>query len=101
MATCTVSGVIKDASETGIQGVTIRARIVTPYFTTTILVLPVEVSTTSDSFGAWSLALNQGAKAIVQIEYPPNGIDSNRRYSYTIIVPASGTANFSTLATEL
>lgn len=101
MATCVVSGIIKDVSETAINGATIRARVVTPYFSTTVQILPTEVYTTSNSSGAWSLTLNRTAECIVQIEYPPNGMDSNRRYSYTITVPNTATADFSDLVTEL
>jgi len=101
MATCVVSGIIKDPSETAIESATIRAKIVTPYFSTTIHILPKELSTTSSASGTWSLTLNRGAECIVQIEYPPNGTDSNKRYNYTITVPDSATADFSTLATEL
>lgn len=101
MATCTVSGVVKDVSETAVQSASVRAKIVTPFFSTTIHIVPKEISTTTDTSGAWSLSLNQGSQCIVTIEYPPNTTDSKLRYSYSITVPATSTANFSTLATEL
>jgi hypothetical protein len=100
MATCTVSGVLKDVSDTAIQSATIAARVVTPYFSTTIQIAPKEITTTTASNGSWSLVLIQGASAIVTIKYPPNATDSARIYTYAITVPAASTANFSDLATE-
>lgn len=101
MATCTVSGLIEDITGTAIQGAVIKANLVTPYFTTTIMVMPKEISTTSASNGTWSLTLIQGAQAIVQIDYPPNTTDSQRSLKFAIAVPLTSTANFSTLCTEL
>lgn len=100
MATCVVSGVIKDPSETAISSATVRANIVTPFFVSTVLIVPEELSTTTDANGAWSLTLSQSNSYIVTIEYPPNASSSAKRYNYAITTPASGTATFSTLATE-
>lgn len=101
MATCVVSGVIKDPSETAISSVTVSALPVSPYFSTTIQIVPKIVSTTTDVTGAWSLTLVRGGQFTVTIMYPPNTVDSARRATYTITVPAAATADFSTLATEL
>jgi len=101
MATCTVSGTIKDASETAISGAVVKASIITPIFSGTAHIVPKEVSTTSASDGTWSLALLQGVNALVAIEYPPNSTDSKKRLTYAVTVPASSSANFSTIATEL
>lgn len=101
MAICTVSGVIQDGSEDPVEGVTVEARVVSPFFTTTIQIIPKSVTTTTNSSGAWSLELSRGGQFTVSIMYPPNAVDSARRYTYTITVPNSATANFSTLATEL
>lgn len=101
MATCTVSGVIKDSSETAIQSVIVKARIVTPFFVSTVLIVPKELSTTSDANGAWSLVLTRSKSYIVTFEYSPNSTDSKKIYAYAITTPASSTSDFSTLATEL
>lgn len=100
MSTCTVSGTLKDVTETAISGAVIKANIVTPFFSSTTMIVPKEVSTTSATDGTWSLALNQGAQCVVEIDYPPNGTDSRRVSRYSITVPASGSANFSSLVTE-
>lgn len=101
MATCTISGVLQDPSGTGVSGAVIKARTVSPFFSTTIEVVPTEISTTSaDSTGAWSLSLIQGASAIFTILYPPNSTDSRRILTHSVTVPLASTANFSDLATE-
>lgn len=101
MATCAVSGTLVDLSETAVSGATVRARILTPQFSGTSLVVPYEISTTSSASGVWTLNMSQGVSAEVTIEYPPNSMDSSRKYTYAIAVPTAGTAAFSTLATEL
>lgn len=101
MATCVVSGVVKDLGDTAVQNAVVTARIVTPVFSGTSLITPTEVADTSDTNGAWDLTLLQGLSCIVTIDYPPNSEDSKRRLQYSITVPAASTANFSTLATEL
>ena len=101
MAQCTVSGVIKDVSDTAIAGVVVKANIVTPFFVTTIHILPKEISDTSDSNGLWDLSLTQGCSAIVTMDFPGNSTDSAKKVTYAITVPSAATADFSTLATEL
>lgn len=101
MATCVVSGVIKDPSETAISSVTVSAVPLNPYFTTTIQIVPKLISTTTDATGAWSLTLGRTGQFTVSVMYPPNNVDSARKYTYTITVPDQATADFSTLATEL
>lgn len=100
MATCAVSGVVKDITETAIEGAVIKANIVTPYFTTTIQIVPKEVSTTSSASGAWTLNLNRGASVLITIEYPPNSTDSRLRKTFAATIPAAATADFSTIATD-
>lgn len=100
MATCTVSGTIKDITETAISGAVIKANIIAPVFSGTTQLVPKEVNTTSAADGTWSLALAQSQNYIVTVEFPPNSTDSRRRYSYSVTTPASSSANFSTLATE-
>lgn len=101
MATCAISGVLQDPSGTAVVGAVVKAKIVSPYFSTTIEIVPTEISTTSAaSTGAWSLTLIQGASAIFTILYPPNATDSRRVITHSVAVPLTTTANFSDLATE-
>lgn len=101
MATCAVSGIIKDISETAILGATIKASISNSFFTTTIHIVPKEVSTTSAADGTWTLNLVRGSSAIVTISYPPNATNSQQPYRYSVTVPSAATADFSTIALEL
>lgn len=101
MAACTLSGTMYDAGGTAISGATVRANITTSQFISTTQYVPKETTTTTASDGTWSLSLIQTLQYIVTIEFPPNTTDSNRPLKYSITIPASGTANFSSLATEL
>lgn len=100
MALCTVSGLLQDATATAISGATVRFNQVAPSFSTTILVPTKEVSTTTASDGTWSLSLIQGLSGIVSIDFPPNATDSNRRVTYSVVIPASASATLQSLATE-
>lgn len=101
MALCAVSGSVKDPSETAISGAVIKANIVTSFFVSTDQIVPKEISTTSSSLGAWTLNLSQAHSYLISIEFPPNTTDSSKKLSYSITTPATPTANFSALATEL
>lgn len=101
MATCAVSGTIKDASETAVSSCTIKANIVTPFVVGTAFIVPKELSTTSDASGNWSLSLSQSQSYLISIEYPINSTDGKKRLTFSVTTPASSTANFSSLATEL
>jgi hypothetical protein len=101
MATCAISGTLKDLSETAISGATVRANIISSIFSGTTQLVPKEITTTTASDGTWTLNLSQSVSAQVTIEYPPNSTDSAKPIKYSITVPATTTANFSTLATEL
>lgn len=101
MATCTVSGLLQKLDGTPLEGVTIRARIVTSYFTTTIMVSPQEVFTETASDGTWSLNLERLSSPIITVEYFPTDTSSARKLEYAVTVPNAASANFSTIATEL
>ena len=101
MATCVVSGLIKDPSETAISGVTVRANLTAPVFVATVQLVPKELSTTTASDGTWSLTLSRSLSYVLTVDYPPNATNSAIRKTYAITTPAAATADFSTLATEL
>lgn len=101
MATCTVSGKIVDSTETAVQGATIKFSIVTPYLNSSSnLFVPKEISTTSATDGTFSLGLSQGISGVIYIDYPPNATDSVRRYTFSVVIPATATATLSSLITE-
>lgn len=105
MASCTVTGSIFDLTGTPIGGATVKAYLTTAYFYGTALVVPYELSTTTDTSGGWSLTLQEtfsvGRSITISIEYPPNTTDNKVRLDYAIVVPNQSTANFSDLVTEL
>jgi predicted phage tail protein len=101
MATCAVSGTIVDITETAIQSVAVKARLITPIFSSTNFIVPKEVSTTTAANGTWTLNLSRLSTCEITIEYPPNTTDSVKKITYVITVPDSASANFSSLATEL
>lgn len=102
MSVCAVSGTILDPSETAVSNAVIKATIFKPLFNAGgSLIVPDEISTTSASDGTWTLNISRGASCQIAIEYPPNTTNSRQRYNYAIIVPATSTALFSVLATEL
>ncbi len=96
MATCTVSGTLKDLTETAIESATIKANIKSPVESSTTLILDKEVSTTSASDGTWSLALFRTAVCTVTIEFS-DGASGKIRRVYTITVPETASANFTDL----
>lgn len=102
MATCVVSGNLKDVTSTVISGAIIKAVVATPFLVGTTLVVAKEISTTSDSSGNWSLTLQETASVsksiVVDIEYP-DGATGLRVVSFGVIIPNAATANFSDLIT--
>lgn len=102
MAICTITGTIVDSTATGINGATIKFNVTAPQLdVANNLIMPFEVNTTSNSSGVFTLALDQGISGICAIEYPPNSTDSNRRHTFSILVPATSTATFASLITEI
>ena len=102
MATCIISGTIQDPSEAAIAGVTLSFRLITPLFiSTVILTVPEVVTTTTASDGTFTLTLTQGCSGILDIQYPPNSIDSSRILSYAVNIPLAVTADLGDILTEL
>lgn len=104
MATCVVSGTLKDLSETAISGATVKASAVGPFLSGSTLIANKEISTTTASDGTWSLTLTRTATLStprtlqVTFEYT-DGVSGKKREEYTISVPDAATANFSDLVT--
>lgn len=103
MATCTLSGTLVDPSETAVSGATIVFKISNAYAngSATKFFVPKDLSTTSASDGTWSLTLSQGISGIISIDYTKSNIAASNKLNYSIVVPATSTAVFNTLATEL
>lgn len=100
---CTVSGTLLEINGTAMSGITVKARPTRPFIhpTDNNLYMDYEVSTTTDGSGNWSLTLIETATPAVsytvEFLYALGSTANNTRYSYTIVVPNSATANFQTL----
>lgn len=101
MASCSVTGTLQDPSGTALNGVVLRFAIVTPQIIAGALIMPAQVSATTDSSGNFSLSLAQTISGTLIIEYPPTSGDAIRRYEYAIVVPATSSATLASLITEL
>lgn len=102
MATCSITGTLVDPTGTAISGATVEIRVVSPQFDAAgSLVMPFTSLVTTNASGAFTLSADQGISAVITIDYPPDATDSNRRYSYSIVVPSAASATFQSLATEL
>lgn len=103
ITTCTVSGTVKDPSNTAISGTVVRAYITTPFLHGDgTYIADYDLSTTVDANGAWSLTLIEttsvSKKIEIDIEYPTG--NGTRIRSYSVTIPATATANFSDLVSE-
>lgn len=102
---CTVSGLVVDATFTPIQGATVQARLTRPYIdpTSGALVPNFAIETATASDGTWLLALTETTTAnigiVIAFFYILDQNNTPATYEYTIIVPATSTANFSDLVT--
>jgi hypothetical protein len=102
ITTCTVSGTIYGPNGSALSGVEVEAYIDQPFFHGDgTLIADYKLSTTTDSTGAWSLTLIETTSVTktmnVAIKFPLGSGELHRK-QYQITVPASGTANFHTLA---
>lgn len=102
ISTCTLSGTLLDPSGTALASVTVRARLAQVKIdTNSNILMPYELSTTTNASGVFSLTLVQGITVVLTIDLPPNATDTIRRRDFTLTIPATGTASLSTLLTEL
>ena len=102
ITTCTVSGTLKTVLNAALSGVTVEAYCTQPFFHSDgTQIVDYGVSTTTDATGAWSLTLIETTSITkslsVAFEFPTGSVERKRR-EYTIVVPATATANFSDLA---
>lgn len=100
---CAVSGILRGTNGVVLQGATVIGSSIKPFIHSSdgSLVVNYQVSTTTDSNGAWTLSLIETAtdssSVTISFFYPLGSAAGNERKEYTIIVPNSASANFSTL----
>lgn len=103
MATCIVSGTLVDPSETPMSGISVTFRIANSSLngSSTNFFLPKEITTTSAVNGTWTLTLSQGLSGQISLDFPQTSISPTRRLNYSVIIPATPTTTFNSIATEL
>ena len=100
MATCAVSGNILDISGTAISSVTVFARVSQPEVSSTSLVVPLQLSVQTDSSGNFVMTIQQSISVIFTVLYPSIGTDPQRIFSYTGNIPATATADFTSVIVQ-
>lgn len=100
---CTVSGILRNPSGAGLQGVMIKASMNRPFIhpSDSSLITNYEVETTSDATGAWSLDLVETETALVTITisfyYSLAAASSTERRDYAVTIPNLASAAFASL----
>lgn len=98
MATCTVTGFLKDPSETPIASAVVKFNIETPGLdgsSGSSLIGPQELRTTTATDGSWSLDISQNCTGILTIEVPQSGsVPTIVRYTFSLSIPAASSATF-------
>jgi hypothetical protein len=97
MATCAVSGNILDPSGTAMTSLAVSARINQGTLSGTSLIMPLAISTTTNSSGNWTLTVQQSLSVIFTVQYPPVGTEPMRVENYTANIPAATSAQFSSI----
>lgn len=101
---CTVSGTVLSPANQGLSGVTVKANMIRPFVGSngTSVFLNSEVSTTTDTNGAWSLDLveNTTSSSYYTISFEfPSGSAQYARKDYSVLVPSQTSVQFATLIT--
>ena len=97
MATCAVNGNIIDPSGTALTSISVSARINQSTISSTSLVVPVEISTATNSSGNWTLTVQQSISVLFTVTYPPVGTEPMRVENFTANIPAAASAQFSSI----
>lgn len=97
MALCAVLGNILDPSGTAIASVTVSARVNQPVVASTSLITPLAISTITDASGNFTLTVQQSLSVIFTVMYPPVGTEPQLTYSYTGNIPATASAQFTSV----
>jgi hypothetical protein len=97
MATCAVTGQLIGTDGVGIANATIRVRPVGGQFFGNAMLVPHAQSVTVDASGNFTLTLQQSLQVICSIQYPPNDTDAYKEITMALSVPATTTADFSSI----
>lgn len=96
MAVCTITGTIKDVSESPLTDIEVTIDVLEPRVSGTDWISAKRVATTTDSNGNFTLDCVQDTEARITI-FMPLSNDSVVPVVYIVQVPAAATANFEDL----
>lgn len=96
MATCIISGTIKDLSETALEGVKVQLEVLEPFASGTDWIAAKTLTDLTDSSGDWELTVLRSIEVRVTIQMP-TGSDSYTPVKYVFTVPDAATADFTDL----
>lgn len=100
MATCAVSANFIDADGNPRADITVYTRIPAPIVDGTSLIVPAQLTAISDASGNVVITLQQSISVIFTVQYPPVGTEPQRIYSYTGNIPATTTADFTSVIVQ-
>lgn len=95
MANCVVSGTFLDSNSNPIANSAVRFNIEYPVLKSTGQALvPKQLSTTTDTNGAWSLSITQGVSGQIFLDVQPITTSPAVTYTFSVIIPMTSTATF-------
>lgn len=101
---CLVSGTLLDATGSTLSGINVNAKVNRPYIdpTSGALIPNQAIQTITDGNGAWSMSLIETTTANVGVTfsflYSSDQNNSQQNiYEYTVLIPATTSATFSSL----
>lgn len=100
MATCAVSANFTDAEGTPLSDITVFTRIPAPIVNGTSLIVPAQLTAISDASGNVVITLQQSISVMFTVQYPPVGTEPQRIVTYTGNIPATTTANFTSVIVQ-
>jgi len=96
MASCVVTGVLKDLGNLPVAGADITAKVLLPVVLSDNITIipPKETEVSTDASGNFTMTLEQTVPVLFMINYPPTATDARRSVAYSALIPATATANF-------
>lgn len=96
MSICVVSGTVVDPSGNPLSGVPVDFNIQNAIVSAD----PVQGTTSTASNGTWSMSLLQGLSGVFTISVRNSNFGKSFPYRFNVAIPASSTANFSSILVD-
>jgi hypothetical protein len=97
MPTCLVSGSVRELDSTAGLSVTVYATINQPVVLGSSLYMPTQLSVQANSSGNFSMTLEQSLSVLFTVQFPILGTEVLRQFKYVGNIPATTTANFTSI----